>query len=364
MKRQKGRNPSPKPKLNAKKSAKKGAGQQKRRHANRRFGMQPQLWKSAALQQQETRHALSYTDIMLRNIMEKNDSRAGISSSLLLHGLASMTGSMRTISYREGFSIGKSLYRMLNEKKNYSMFEESIPDLVSFFESAGLGPITYTAFSDRLTLSTYTGKQQYLGANMHGFEAGIMSGFVSAVRHEYSNVYEKECANNNSDRCTFIFSSSERQRGAPAHIAEGEELIGKIAEGITSAGSSKEGVSSSYLALLSNIVTKPEYIDEMKGIMAYIGGEIGGRLGSSSKRKLIGAVNILKNAYGIVPEIASFKPVSITINYDGTKWRKEDIDLSLAFLSGLLPQTQNSNPVKAIEINRYDIHKIRIAEEK
>jgi len=369
VKRQKGRSPrgrNPKPRYGG--PQKKGANlagmhgkvkQMPKHHVHRHAGIVKAVY--------EAPHgsSASYTEIMLNNIISNKDHMVGYNSSLLLHGLASLTGSLRTISYRRGLSTGKSLYKMLSEKKHYSMYEESIPDLVKFLESLGIGSIAYSAFNDKLVMNAYSKERKNVGANMHTFEAGIISGFVSASRHQYTHVYEKECANNNSDHCEFVFSRYEDGKNALRASAEGEALISNIAASISKNEEASTGVPSSYLALVSDIVTNSEYMEEMKNIMTHIGSKIGNSIANGSKKhRITSAMNILSSTYAGIPEVLSFKPMSIVIKFDGTTSNNRYVDLSLAFLKGLLPNISNASQEKAIEINRYDFHKIKIAEEK
>ncbi|MGC8651743.1 MAG: hypothetical protein ACP5UH_00620 [Candidatus Micrarchaeia archaeon] len=310
--------------------------------------------------------ARSHTEAMLRNVLYGSGSRVNSNSSLLLHSLTTLTGSMRTVTYKRGFSIGKELYRMLNEKKHYATYEESIPDLVSFLERAGLGRIAYAAFEDGLALSVYNGEHRHVGTNIHVFEAGIMSGFVSSGRRDYSVVEEKACASNSADHCEFVFSASERRaepQSGPG--VEGKEIIDGLLGHIYKPQEGGGNLSDSYAALLSNMVADRKYFEEMGGIMAYIGGSVGDMVAKRSmNHRFEDMLGILDGIYTGMVTTKSKKPMSIEMAFDGTRLSKAYAKLSLSLLGGMLSKLYSTKRMKAIEINKYDQYKIKIAEEQ
>ncbi|MGC8669763.1 MAG: hypothetical protein ACP5TL_01255 [Candidatus Micrarchaeia archaeon] len=304
----------------------------------------------------------TYSEVMLKNILNKNDTTENNSLSVMLHSASSLTESLRRITYKEGFSTGKSLYRMLNATKHYSMYEESIPDLVSFLESAGLGTMTYSIFESNPSFAIYGAPSIYIGSNIHTFEAGIISGFISTVRHQYIPINETECINNNSNVCKFS-ASEEPEAGIEMDENESKRILGNVVNNIST--STEGSVSSSFLSLLSNVLTRREYLPEMKGVFSYIGSELGAKIqGKTSSAKMLNFANVLNSIYANKPKVTSIKPVSLILNFDGTRFRSEFVDLSLSFLNGALPRLSGTQEMKAIEINKYDMHKIRIAEQR
>ncbi|MGC8647197.1 MAG: hypothetical protein ACP5SA_00035 [Candidatus Micrarchaeia archaeon] len=301
---------------------------------------------------------LSNDEVLLKSIMKKKDVLKGKNASLLLHALSVLSKSMRDITYREGFSIGKMLFAMSSKGKRYSFYEESIPELVSFLESAGLGQVTYTAFPNKLTIRIYS-DGYYLGAKIHAFEAGLISGYVSTGRHEYSHVVEKACVNDNSEYCEFEFYGNAIEEGSEI---ESSSLLDRTIDGIIA--SSGNSLAHSYLSLLSKVVTNRSYKDEMSALMAYIGEGLGKRLLSNGRRsaRLEKAIEIAGDICIAEPKIERTKPFSISMAFDGTRISKEFVNLSLSFLGGFLPKLSSAKELKAIEINRYNLHKIRIAE--
>ncbi|MCL4373508.1 MAG: hypothetical protein M1360_01825 [Candidatus Marsarchaeota archaeon] len=335
-----------------------------RMHANaKKRGHAKSLYKNAITYQAA---AASYTEAMLRNILNANDNRVSQNASLLMHCITSIADGMRTEAYRNGFSIGKELYRMLNSDKHYETYEESIPGLVSFFENAGLGNVAYAAFEDMLSLDVYSNEHRYVGSSIHVFESGIISGFVSSGRRNYSIISERACANNNSDHCEFVLEGTGYRGAEPVNgNIKGKELLDMLLGHIHRPHYSNEYLSSSYMALLSAVVADRRYIGEMNSIMRYIGSSIGDTLakkGASSR--LQGMLNVLDSIYTGMVEVRSKKPMSFIMSFDGTKLNEAYVRLSLSLVEGIFSRAYSTKKMKAIEINRYNLHKIKIAEER
>ena len=55
-------------------------------------------------------------------------------------------------------------------------YEESVADLVRFFESAGFSRVSYSITPRRISIKFHNCDRSDLGANLHTFEAGIVSG--------------------------------------------------------------------------------------------------------------------------------------------------------------------------------------------
>ncbi|HUB92858.1 MAG TPA: hypothetical protein VL945_02760, partial [Candidatus Saccharimonadales bacterium] len=94
---------------------------------------------------------------------------------LFLQGLLyNSTESMRQLSYNYGFSIGKNLYSRTSK--------ESIAPLLGVLESAGIGRMLYMPVIDTAIIKSSTRTPQEIEAknNLHSYEAGLISGYLSA----------------------------------------------------------------------------------------------------------------------------------------------------------------------------------------
>ncbi len=308
--------------------------------------------KSALNLPQSTLYGSQYeslNDIVLSRII--NGGKTGATPDAFLFGnmLSSLTSGMRRFSFRQGMQLGRSLYKLHESGKGYEMPEEALADLVDFFGSIGYKQVTYTTYPDKTSISVHNLHADDVGARTHSFEAGLISGFVSAARQ--TPVYFKEglCSNNGSEFCSFVESDHEDD-DHPGIAGSGdaiERYAGSISETIITGAQKTPTMSSEYCSLLSMVLSEKEYAGNMAKIAAYIGSNVGSKLfsyyGKNSTGKLYeSAARAIRMLNLGNATVKSAKPFDMVIRFDGLDSRKEFVDLSLAFVGGLLSKRQGS----------------------
>jgi predicted hydrocarbon binding protein len=291
----------------------------------------------------------SLNEIVLNNILSPG-AKAGTTQDALLFGnmLSSLTSSMRKFSYRQGMQVGRALYGLHDSRKGYELPEESLADLVGFFESIGYRQVTYTTYPDKISISIHNLHGKDVGAKTHSFEAGIMSGFVSAARRTPVYFNESLCSNNGSGFCSFIESDAE-QDDAPGIAGSGdaiERYAGSLSESAVS-GQDGATMSSDYHALLSMVLSDKDYVGYMAKIAEYVGGNVGSKLfsyyGKNSSGKLYeSAAKTIRTLNLGNAVVKSAKPFDMVVRFDGLNSRREFVDLSLAFIGGILSKKQGA----------------------
>ncbi|MGC8495715.1 MAG: hypothetical protein ACP5MX_00695 [Candidatus Micrarchaeia archaeon] len=302
----------------------------------------------------------SYEEAVLSNILEGRPIH-GISTKamLFLNSLLNLSDGTKEIVYKRGFSIGKTLYKSLEARKHYAMYEESVKDLAEFFEKAGLGTTTFSAFSDKAVISIYGSDKSFMGANMHSFEAGIASGFISAARHEYSRVSETKCMHNLSDHCELVFSKF----GTSEASAQDPKKILENAVRSLSNGEYGNTIRYDYGAMLANSALSAVYADELKAIAYYVGNSVASSM-EKGKSRLESAIAIANSVCMENVMLEKAKPLKATISATSSITGKQAMELYASFMQGLLPKAARASDSKAIEINTYDFNKIKIAQAK
>ncbi|MCL4379021.1 MAG: hypothetical protein M1160_01700 [Candidatus Marsarchaeota archaeon] len=257
--------------------------------------------------------------------------------------LANLTPSLSGLSRRSGMRIGRHLYSMLSDSKGYLLYEESISDLVKFFEHAGYAGVMYNVFPDRLDMRMYDRSKEFLGINMHSFEAGVISGFATASRKQYVDVVERACSNNGSGSC--IFSSKydvfmEKVHGdAKAAIHRFVEHLAR--QTVKAERESEMHASPEYRSLAMSAVLERPYQDEIGHVASYIGSELASAIFTGkakiAARTAAARIERVIRLLGIgKASVKSLSPIRIDVSFDRMHSRSEFVDISIALINGLL----------------------------
>ena len=230
------------------------------------------------------RQSSSYEEVLLNGIISKTGPNKIPECALaFISALSSLTPAMKGLYYKSGISAGRLLYRICQRERRYVWYEESVADLVRFFENAGFSRVSYSIAPERISIKFHNCDRSYLGANLHTFEAGIASGFLTAGKGQQVQVDEVSCSSNGSDFCQFATGLQPPQQ----KIRESALLEGLAERVKAEAGSNKDTgqhFSEEYYALGSSSMAKAEYADAMGEIMYYMGSEIGSALGLNAAR--------------------------------------------------------------------------------
>lgn len=301
--------------------------------AKKRTGRKARKIIRAAPQQS---HASGYDEALLMGIID-NRSKQRVSAHALEFSslLSSLTPGMREMQHKSGFRIGRAIYRIYERNKRYIWYEESVADLVSFLEASGLGSVAYNIFPDTVSIRIYNRKAPHLGIATHEFEAGVISGFASTGRRQLTEIHETMCSRSGAQHCEFMRAD----RPQATDISE-EYAIAKLIE--SSAGALKNGLHNAtipmeYYMLASATLFMGGYSHALKNIASYIGNEFASALHLTGNKQSVARAEALTRLLNLgVLTIKSLKPVNIGISFDGLSSRREHVELSLAFINGLL----------------------------
>ncbi|MFI5412421.1 MAG: hypothetical protein ACHQX1_00855 [Candidatus Micrarchaeales archaeon] len=340
---------------NNKKATKKQAKVQSRRSTGK-----------ASYQEQVSvpRNALSYEEIVIKNIVSNsNAARVPEEAVLMSSAISSMSGGMKELHYRSGISIGRALYKMSNEKKNYTFPEESVADLVAFFESAGHRNVSYRSYPGDIEIKIHEKKGPEMGTNLHSFEAGIISGFLSAAEQKYVNVSEESCVNASGSFCKFSAGPSQIKpyQLFASHTSPDAAALDRFADHIAQKARTRHdnninGMANEYYLLSSSLLLDRSYLESIKSIAAYMGKSVGEKIltqhnGRVPPSEITNAIRLLNLGN---PIILDTKPFHMELSFDKVTSRKEFIDVSLAFVNGLLSNRFGKSAVATEHSNKED----------
>ena len=295
--------------------------------------------KKAHVQYEQHLPVFNYEQTLLNGIISTKKPSTATEYSVLFNSvLSTLTPGLRSVHYRSGFSVGRSLYQIYQSKKHYLMHEESISDIVSFLENAGYANITYHIFPDRTDIKFNNRDRTFLGANVHVFESGLIGGFLSASMQQHVRVEEIACSNNGSRHCHFVTSGALVQPSMP----NGRDVLKNFIDSVrthmgTAGATAKSDFSEEYLVLASSVLLGHEYSRHMHRIVRHLGSEISSGLNYSVKTKRLERLFALLGLGKLTVKPA--KHLNIELRLDRLKAKKGFVDISIAFLNGLLGGT-------------------------
>ncbi len=292
-----------------------------------------------------------YEESLLKSIISSKNTERTTAHSLLFNSvLSNITPGIRDLQYKNGIYAGKTLYRIYRAEKHYLWYEESVTDLISFLENAGFAGITYNIFPDRVDIRFNNRDKTYIGENIHSFEAGIISGFLGAGKKQHLVVDEVSCSNNGSESCHFTTHISTKH----PHQLNGNRVFNNFSSSIktylnSNETMSKSGFAEEYYALSSSLFLESAYNKHINDITYYLGSEIGSTLRIS--RLDSGSAKRIEQLYELLGlgslTVKSKKGLDMEVQFSTLKSKKGFVDISIAFLNGLL---KDSIP-KGSEIN-------------
>jgi hypothetical protein len=253
--------------------------------------------------------------------------------------LSNLTPSMRSLYYKSGISAGRTLYRKYQMERRHMWYGESVSDLVAFLEKSGFERITYNVFPDMPEIRFNKGRKGHLAMNLHTFEAGIISGFLTAARQQQTVVNEVSCIGNGSDFCNFTNSDAiQNEIGA-------REAIERLVDGLSQCllDRNREMAAPQFLEeyhmLSSEMLLGGEYAKEINLVVYRVAQELAKRLGRKAQRADYLA-RAAEHIFGLLDlsklKVSSIRPLKAEMRFPVLKAKKEFVDISITFLGGFL----------------------------
>jgi hypothetical protein len=127
-----------------------------------------------------------------------------------------MSGELCRLAYGSGFELGAEAY---------GNSDRTMDALGRLLAHAGLGRTTFQLSKNQGIITSYGAMADAdLGIKMHGFEAGIIAGYLSAHARRRIAVRETNCACSGSRFCQFVASSAPQPERRSRSVSM-EELV-------------------------------------------------------------------------------------------------------------------------------------------
>jgi predicted hydrocarbon binding protein len=314
----------------------------------------------------EMRRSTSYEEVLLNRILSKGRPNETPECAMLFSSvLSSLTPAMRNLYYKSGISAGRLLYRIYQREKRYTWYEESVADLVGFFEKAGFSRVSYSVLPERISIKFHNCGRSEIGLNVHTFEAGIISGFLTAGKGQHVPVEEISCSGNGSEYCYFTSAPAPMQfKARDVDLLSG--LTEKVKAEAESHGDRSQRFAEEYYLLGSSSFTRDDYSREMNSVICHMGSMIGSSLGLDAAR-LKRSGRQLETLFPLLNlcdmRVKSTNPFACEMQFSALKAKKEFVDISISFLNGLLKEYAAERKIMRSSIARRDgTYVVRISE--
>ena len=257
------------------------------------------------------------------------------------------TPEMQRLAYNSGFAYGELVANHF----------PSVSTLERILLAAGFGKVLYYPFE---THAIITSKSMHtplkLGHNVHYFESGLISGFMSTHLHSKIEVVEKHCALNTSNFCQFVASPNEN----PFSSMLGYEDLNSAARLLHEYSTQRTGgMSEPYYAFsLLPILQEPLLGEAVK--LAYLLGKRLGEIEADASKQ----ASLLALYMGLGSKLAiKSRGVKLLVDYPHSLSIGGDVDLSSALLRGYLSNVYKSRCIIERKANAKGTYEVKIETE-
>lgn len=292
----------------------------------------------------------SHEEMILRRLTQAPPRRVerGLQIQDLLYNSAP---ELRSLAFKSGFNLGAEAYRDSNG---------GIVSLEHLLENAGFGRIAYYPFESKSAFASQSVNSLgiKLGSNVHVFEAGVISGYLSAHARRQITARETECVFNGSRQCRFVASPGARvEEESRASLEYIPNLISAIQDAMLRSGKPR-GSNHYYLYEIMPLLNEPVFSEASKFL--YLSGKLLARSRLPElERSLPMAANFLRiGAAKLRKEKNGKRTISLVYGREIASGRF--VDLTTALISGLVKGMFGRNVLVSRSVGGRGIYNVRM----
>ena len=262
--------------------------------------------------------------------------------------LSNLTPSMRKISYKHGYSIGKSIYSMFGD----------VDALLRFIELGGMRKALYYPYGELSIIHSKPNTNGIsCGLNIHFYESGIIAGYLSAYLDKTVDVMESSCVANGSSMCQFNASYGS---GAPNFFEEKKCLSPSLISRSISDGNNTSINLPYHMLSITPILESKNIISNLSKILYLSGNELSK---SSSSKNLEENLKKMASYLGVsAPKLKTQKQKVIEVQLQYNKYNsiKEYVSITSNLFTGFIKSVTNKNVETSITINKDNVYILKI----
>lgn len=270
-------------------------------------------------------------DVMIYGILSgaKTESVSRLSLEIV-SALSAMAKDTTGADYRHGINIGRKLFRMASAPKHYSWYGEAIPDLVSFMEKSGYDAVTYKMLPFSVSVKVHQ-RAHDMGFKAHTFEAGLISGFLTAAQGQLVHVSETKCASDGAEYCDFVTSEA---TPSSSQSVSSDKVYGTLQKELSGDPSMKR----EYYALATSGMSDA-LVGALRASAFAAGSEIGRRIAAEHGGRgatTESVLRVIRTAYPGAISVKRVSPTNVRVSFDKMSSRKGVVELMRSFVEGIV----------------------------
>lgn len=268
--------------------------------------------------------ARTHEELLIRRLLQNPPkvSARGLEVQDLIYNSAN---ELRSLAFKAGFNLGAEAYR--NSDGSMSSLEHVL-------EHAGFGKVIYYPFETSSTFSSARVRSRgiNIGTSVHIFEAGVISGYLSAHSRQRITAEETACVFNGSRDCKFVAERGEKVDARKP--LEFSSMIAALQSALSNAERSPGG-SSYYMLAVKPLLEEPVFSEASKFL--YLTGKM-----LSRSKQLPGFEQTIKRASNFLRiERNSIRTdregnVELRMVYGHDTSTNRFVGLTTAFISGIV----------------------------
>ena len=256
---------------------------------------------------------------------------------------------LRSLAFKAGFNLGIEAYKGSNG---------SMSSLEHVLEHAGFGKVVYYPFESRSVFYSSRVKARgiNLGANIHVFETGIISGYLTAHSKQRVAAEETMCVFNGSKYCRFVAYAGER--AGVASTLQFPNILVALQSAILGSGTPSRG-SGYYLFAVKPLLEEPVFSEASRFLY------LAGKMLSVSKLLPNLEQTVKRTSNFLRIEKSSIKAdgkgnVAIRLTFSPETSTSRFVDLSVALISGIVKGMSGRNVSAERSLDSRGVYNVRL----
>jgi predicted hydrocarbon binding protein len=254
----------------------------------------------------------------------------------------------QTLAFKSGFNLGSEAYRHSNR---------SISSLEHILENAGLGKVVYYPFESKsiITSRSIRSGGMNIGTNLHIFEAGVISGYMTAHTKKHISVREQTCVFNGASTCEFVATAGGIDSGEQNPIDF--PTVVRTLSSVISGTEKQENNETYYMLSMKPLLTEPLFSEAVK--FMYVTGKVLSRNLRDFDRSVLTAANLLGIGKAKLSKDRKGN-ASLALIYSHDTSINKYVDLSTALLAGMLKGAYGKKVEMTRSVDSKGIYNVRL----
>ena len=257
---------------------------------------------------------------------------------------------LRELAFKSGYNVGSEAYRI---SKN-----GGIAPLEHMLENAGFGKVIYHSFESMSTFTAYAPRPNAhnMGMNIHVFETGLISGYLSAHLGRNIAAAETSCVFNGASHCMFVAKAHAFADPDAYRYLTLEEILSALSYSLSRA-QKHQGDTYYYAVSLQPLLNEPVHSEATK-FLYMLGKLLALQKMRDQKSSILNRSDCLKIENAKVS--SSKKGLRVSLAYSHASSSGRIVDLTTSFLSGFIKGTYGRNVQVTRSLSSRGVYNVRL----